>query len=259
MLKKQELIIKTEEASDKIPPVDEVELEAYDRSTHYKAIVNKNTLSTIAVVPVDHHYIQHKHVIDIVNKLENYVIKQINLLGDNGEKMIISLSERTPRKIELMPDDFIECGALIINDYTKNCGLSVQGIATRLVCSNGMVSTQRSQKMHIYAFGTQDFHDELLSKIETSFEHWMYTVDFFKEAASAKVPVKDVIPHHTFLPEKYIAEITQSLSNEASLYEIYNAYTQVITHSLSLKASTETVNRHLKRANRILETEITTE
>ena len=83
MLRKQEVIIKAEEASNKIPLVDEVELEAYDRSTHYKAIVNKNTLSTIAVVPVDHHYIQHKHVIDIVNKLDNYIIKQINLLGDN--------------------------------------------------------------------------------------------------------------------------------------------------------------------------------
>jgi len=170
--------------------------------------------------------------------------------------MIVELRERTPRQIALMPDDFIECGALIVNDYTKNCGLSITAIAERLVCSNGMVSHQKAQAMHIYAFGTDDFHQELLSKIESSFEFWYRTVEFFQEAASNIVPVKDVIAQHHFLPEKYMTEITESLQNEESLYNIYNAYTRVITHSIGISASTDTTNRHLKRANKILKTEI---
>ena len=252
MHKTQETILKVEELN--LPQVDEVELEAYDRSTHYKAIVNKETLSTITVVPTDHHYIPHNHVIEVIQKLENYTIKSVRLVGDLGQRMIVELCERTPRQIALMPEDFIECGALIINDYTKNCGLSITAIAERLVCSNGMVSTQKAQSMHIYAFGTDDFHLELLSKIESSFEYWYRTVEFFQEAASHKVPVKDIIAQHHFLPEKYMTEITESLSNEETLYEIYNAYTRVITHSI--ESSTDTTNRHLKRANKILESEI---
>jgi len=74
MLRTEEKIIKPENVIESIPEVSEVELEAFDRSTHFKAIVNKETLSTITVVPTDHHYIQHRHVIDVIQKLDNYSI-----------------------------------------------------------------------------------------------------------------------------------------------------------------------------------------
>jgi hypothetical protein len=255
MLKTEEKIIKAENVLDNIPEVDEVELEAYDRSTHYKTIVNKETLSTISVVPNDHHYISHRHVINVIDKLDNYNIKQIHLIGENNERMIVVLNEREPRKIELMPEDFIECGVEIINDYSKNCGLSIQSTATRIVCDNGMVAACRSKKMKVYAFGAQDFHDELLTKINDGFDYWSNVVGFFNEAATKVVPVKDVIAQHAFLSDKYLKEITSKLQDEESLYTIYNEYTRVITHSFGNEAPLDKVNQYLKRANKVLKTQ----
>ena len=89
-----------------LPTIEEVSLLAHDRETGYKAVVNKSNMDTICVVPNDNQIVQHSHVLKEVNKLDNYIISKTTLLK-NGTKMLIELVEREPKKIELLPDDFL--------------------------------------------------------------------------------------------------------------------------------------------------------
>jgi len=234
-----------------LPNVEEVPLSAHERETGYKAIVDKTTMDTICVVPNDNQIVQHNHVLKEVNKLDNYIIQKTTLLK-NGTKMLIELVEREPKKIELLPNDFLECGARIYNDYTKNRGLSVQGCGTRLICSNGVTSLVKTEKMEIFAYGTADFSKELETRISKCIAVWSDVSDIMERANNTTVSIKDVMTELPKLSKKYMDTIIDELEDQDTVYNIWNQYTRIITHEIAPKVRTA---KHLalqKRANKIL-------
>jgi len=239
------------ENGSKLPKVDEVPLMAHERDTGTKAIVDLTTMETICVVKKDNQIIQHKQVFDEVSKLENYVIKKV-LLMNNGRKMMIEITERMPKKIELLPNDFLECGAHIFNDYGKSRGLSVAGFGTRLICENGVVAPKHGKKMQIFAYGTSEFSKELEEQIDASLSVWINVGELMKRANETKVHVKDILENIDFLPKKYMKVVTDNLKDEETLYNIWNEYTRVITHVIGPKVKTQGLLSLQKRANKIL-------
>jgi len=243
------------EKPDQIPKVEEVTLLAHDRETGSKAIVDMSTMDTICVVKQDNQIIQHHHVYDEVNKLENYIIKSTKIVK-NGQTLIIEVTEREPKQIELLPKDFIECGARIFNDYGKSRGLSVQGFGTRLVCSNGMVAPKMARKMTVFAYGTSEFSKELEDQIKASFDAWNVSYDIIMAATEKEVSVKDILAEYRLVPKKYMEQITKNLPDKDTLYNVYNEYTRVIQHEMGPHINTTGLINLQKRANKILEAEI---
>jgi len=251
-MKWKEVVLEVEKADDQIPVVDEVTLLAHDRETGFKAIVNRKTMDTICVVKQDNQIVQHNHVLKEVLKLKNYTIKKLMTLR-NGRMLMIEVTEREPKKIELLPKDYLEVGARIVNDYTKNKGLSVQGYGVRLVCSNGVTAPKMAGKVEIEAFGTADFAKEMESKINGSFKVWEDYSELFEQANKTKVHVKDIINDHSFLPKKEMELIIGNLKDEETLYDVWNEYTRVIQHEIAPKKQTTDVIKWQKRANKILQ------
>jgi len=247
-MKSKELLV-TEAVT--IPKVEEVPLEAHERETGFKAIVDKSNMNTLCVVPNDNQIVQHSHVIDEVSKLDNYVIAK-TMLMKNGNKLMIELKEQTPQKIELLPNDFMECGARVYNDYTKNRGLSVQGFGIRLVCSNGMVAPVKTKSMDIHAFGTAEFNTELEKNIANCISVWTDTTELMEQANSKIVSIKDVTSQLPRLAKKYHDKIMDELKDQDTIYNIWNQYTQVITHEIGPNVSSQVLIKLQKRANSVL-------
>jgi len=253
LVRPKEILVEVE---NQIPKVDEVELDAHERDTGYKAVVDLNTMETICVVKKDNRIIQHQHVIEEVNKLDNYIVKKTTL-AHNGRVLTLELTEREPKLIELLPKDVMECGAHIINDYGKSRGLSVQGYGVRQVCTNGVVGVANATKMQVDAYGTAEFAKELEGQIITSLDVWKDVGDLMTRANEIKVSVKDIYDTIDFLPKKYMDLIIGKFDDQETLYKIWNTYTEVITHEIGPKVQTAGLLNLLKRANKILE--ITTE
>ena len=239
----------------KIPKVDEVPLIAHERDTGCKAIVDLSTMETICVVKKDNQIIQHQQVYNEVSKLENYVIKR-TLFMNGGQKMMIEVTERTPKKIELLPNDFLECGARIFNDYGKSRGLSVAGYGMRLICENGVVAPKVGRKMQIFAYGTSEFAKELEEQIAASIAVWQDTTEIMERANETTVHVKDILEDIDFLPKKYMKIVTDKLKDEETLYNIWNEYTRVITHEIGPKVKTQGLLSLQKMENKILTIQI---
>ena len=245
--------------ADEVPLVDEVTLVAHERETGYKAIVNRQNMETICVVPATHQIVQHNHVLREVQKLDNFVIRKKNLTKNN-KMLMVELTEREPKKIELMPKDYLEVGVRVFNDYGKNAGLSVQAFGTRLACMNGVVAPKYGQKIPIQAFGTEEFSKEMSIRINEAFKAWedASTNEIFERAAKTTVSVKDILEDHSFLPKKYMEEVIKQLKDKETLYDIWNAYTQVITHKMAPNIKNIGTINLQKRANKVLTIEVTT-
>jgi len=249
LVRPKEILI---EAENQVSKVDEVELDAHERDTGYKAVVDLNTMGTICVVKKDNRIIQHQHVIEEVNKLDNYIVKKTTLAHE-GRVLTMELTEREPKQVELLPEDVMECGAHIINDYGKSRGLSVQGYGIREVCTNGMVGMANATKMQVDAYGTAEFAKELEEQIKASLDVWKDVGDLMKRANEIKVSVKDIYDTIDFLPKKYMDLVIDKFDDQESLYKIWNTYTEVITHEIGPKVQTAGKLSLLKRANKILE------
>jgi len=247
-MKWKEIVLET---GKELPSIDEVKLFAHDRETGYKAVVDKSTMDTICVIPNDYAVIEHGRVLEQIRKLEKYIIKDMRLL-QNGQLFMAEVTEREPKKIELLPDDYIECGARITNNYSKDAGLSVQGYATRLVCTNGLTESKRGAKVGIKAFGTPEFSTEIEEKIEQKLNVWTDMSKLFERASKTKIHVKDMLEEHSFLPKKYMDKVIEELKDEETLYNIWNVYTQVITHQIAPNTKTMNTIGLEKRANKIL-------
>jgi len=243
--------------ADEVPLVDEVTLLAHERETGYKAIVNRQSMDTICVVPDTHQIVQHNHVLAEALKLKNYVPRKMELTK-NGKMLMIELTEQQPKKIELMPKDFIEVGVRVFNDYSKNAGLSVQAFGTRLACMNGVVAPKYGQRVPIQAFGTAEFNKEMELRINDAFECWKDEKinKIFERAAKTTISVKDILEDHSFLPKKYMEEVIKQLKDKETLYDIWNAYTQVITHKMAPNIKDIGTINLQKRANKILTIEV---
>ena len=248
MAKSQEVVVGKE---NQLPKVDEVELFAHDRETGTKAVVDLNTMETICVVNKENQIIQHQHVLEEVEKLENYIIKKQSLLH-MGRVLMIELVEREPKQIELLPNDFLECGAYVVNDYGKTRGLSVQGYGMRLICSNGVVAHKAGRVMQVFAYGTAEFSEELQAQIEASLSVWHQVQDLMQKANDVTISVKDMLEDHNFLPKKYMDLVIDRLDDKETIYNIWNTYTQVITHEIGPHVQTPGRLSLLKRANKIL-------
>jgi len=236
-----------------LPIVEEVKLEAHDRDTGYKAIVDKNTMQTLCVVKNDNMIIQHQDVLKEVNKLKNYLIKR-TVLSHNGTMMMIELTEREPRKVELLPNDFLECGARVYNKYDRSRGLSVAGWGNRVVCANGMVAPRVGQQMQIYAYGTNEFSAELEAQIEASLDAWTNVKDLIQLSHEKMVHTKDVINNFSFLPSKYMDIITKNLKDQETVFDVWNEYTRTITHDIGKDSkNSENIIYLQKRSNKILQ------
>ena len=130
----------------------------------------------------------------------------------NGTRMMVELTEREPKKIELFPNDYLEVGARVYNDYSRSRGLSVQGYGNRLVCENGVVAPRNiGRRMQIFAYGTAEFSKEIEDQIEACLNDWAVMSDWIKESKEKEVSVKDVILQHSFLSKKYMEEIVKIL------------------------------------------------
>jgi len=249
LVKTKELLI---EAENQIPKVDEVELDAHERDTGYKAVVDLNTMETICVVKKDNRIIQHQHVIEEVNKLDNYIIKK-TILAHEGRVLTLELAEREPKLIELLPKDVMECGAHIVNDYGKSRGLSVQSYGIRQVCTNGVVGMANATKMQVDAYGTAEFAKELEDQIIASLDVWKDVGELMVKANEIKVSIKDIYDTIDFLPKKYMDLVIDKFEDQESLYKIWNTYTEVITHQIGPQVQTAGRLSLLKKANKILE------
>lgn len=248
MARAKEVLI---EDNKQIPLVEEVELFAHERETGCKAVVDMTSMDTICVVNKENKLIQHQHVLKEVEKLDNFIVKKIQMMS-KGRLMMIELVEREPKQIELLPKDYLECGARVFNDYGKSKGLSVQGWAMRMVCENGLVAPKVSRKMEIHAYGTSEFSSELEEQILASLKVWQESIDLFKRASEIKISVKDMLEEHSFLPRKYMDIVVGNLKDQETIYDIWCEYTRAITHDIAPHAHSIGVISLQRKANKIL-------
>ncbi|GAH31930.1 unnamed protein product, partial [marine sediment metagenome] len=236
-----------------LPTVEEVPLNAHDRETGYKAVVDLSTMDTICVVPNDNQIVQHNHVLKEVNKLDNYIVHKTELLK-NGTMLMIELKEREPKQIELLPKDFLEVSAYIFNDYKKSRGLSVLGGGVRISCTNQVTSLIKKKSLPVLAYGTAEFSAEIESQLTKCIEAWRDPAigEIMKLANETTVSIKDIATELPKLPKKYTDEVMDGLKDQDTVFNIWNAYTQVITHKIAPGVRTLKQLSLQKRANKIL-------
>lgn len=236
-----------------IPLAKEEELILHNKPTGFKAIYNPDTKDVYTVTSDSYQLIQHRDVWNAVAKQTKFKIGE-TALYKNGGVMVIELLPKTETKEELIvgTKDFFEPRVRLINSYDTSKALSIQAYGMRLVCSNGMIApgfVNRFKQAH--TFQNIDI-DSLGDKIELAMNSWVATRDQLKAAAAKNVNIEYAIHSVGKFPKKYADEVRSLLKPKTdTLYNVWNAFTNVLSHQMKANVQTGTLIKYQQRANKV--------
>jgi len=235
---------------ENIPDVELTPVKVLGQSTPYQAIVEKPTDRTLHVVSDVYQLLPHKEVFEAVDKLEDYNISLGQIYKD-GKRLVIELSEKKEVKHELLPGDYYHRKVRILNSYDCSMGLSVLSYGMRLVCKNGMMAPGFQRRIHkVHAHGTINL-DDLDKYVEYAMESWNNTDRIFQVAYHKVIKLEDAVAELKYFPQKYMDLVQKKVKDKDTVYNIWNAFTNVISHDISGNVNMDAVIWHQKQANKI--------
>jgi len=235
-----------------IPWIQTVPVIIENKESGYKAIINPETKDTISIVTNAYQPIQHRDVYDVVAKLNKYKIKTASIYR-HGRMLMVEIEERSPVKQELLPGDYFENRIRIFNSYDGTRALSVQAYALRLVCKNGMIAPVSIHSFHkVHAFQNINL-EEVERHVELASNLWIESRDLIRAATKTEINVAEVMEKFYFLPKKYAKMVVESLDTKATVYDTWNAMTNVISHEMEPKISTNNLVETQKEVNKIFQ------
>lgn len=240
-----------------IPEVKEVPVIVKNKGTAYKAIIRCKDDETQSIVTTDYQLIPHADVWKEVMKIskdKKYEIKNASLYR-YGNAMVAELGDIKPVNVKIFENDEIVRGVRIFNSYDKSRALSVEGYGLRLVCTNGAVAPGFVSRYHkTHSYDNIDI-SELGKYIELGMESWSASADLLRLSAKKKIKVEPMIKSLKF-PEKYETEIigrVEAKDDFASVYSIWNAITNVITHDMSGNVQIKRLVKYQRLANTVFD------
>lgn len=236
-----------------IPYAEEYPIIIRDNETDYKAIINPDTNNTFAIVSKDYQLVPHRDVYEQIMNSDKFEIKR-SAVYKKGRTLMIEIVPTETEKIELIPDtkDYVEPRARIFNSYDTTKALSVEGYGMRLVCSNGMIApgfTSRYRKTH--SFTNIDIND-INRNIELALNTWTTSAEQLQYANTKKVDVAYTLALSKF-PKRYLKPANELLLGKQTetVYNIWNALTNVVTHIVDDNVQTGTLVSYQKKANNV--------
>lgn len=236
-----------------IPLAEEQGLQLYNKPTGFKAIYNPDTKAVYTVTSDSYQLIQHRDVWNAIAKLAKFKVGDTALYKGGGV-MVIELLPKTPIKEELIvgTKDFFEPRVRIINSYDTSKALSIQAYGMRLVCTNGMIApgfVNRFKQAHTF----QNIDIETLGdKIELAMNSWTATRDQIKQASTKRVNIEYAIHSVGKFPKKYADEVRKLLKPKLdTIYNVWNAFTNVLSHQMKENVQTGTLIKYQQRANKV--------
>lgn len=249
--------MKTEEIKNltlkTIPLAEEKDIKLFNKPTGYKTIFNPETKKVYTVTTNTYQLIQHQHVWNEIIKLTDYEIGETAIFK-GGSVMSIELIPKGDVKHELIPGtkDFLQPRVRVINSYDTSKALSVQAYGMRLICKNGAVApgfVNRFKKTH--TFKNIDL-STLKDKVDLAMNSWAGTQDQLRAAFNKKVNVAYAIHSVGKFPKKYVEEVQKQLKPKTdSLYNVWNAFTNVLSHKMKSNVQTGTLIKYQQRVNKI--------
>jgi len=249
---KQELVVKE---IKNIPEVEEIPIKVYEKDTKYKAIVQKENKKTLSVVGINYQLKQHKEIYEYISKLKDYQICYAEVFK-NGKILMIEMIKKDEKeqKHELLPGDFYLRKLRIFNSYDESYALSVQAYGLRLVCKNGMVApgyTTRFKKVHTF----KNINLEDLEKyIELADNAWKESEQVLQKANITKIDVDTtIVKYLKYFPKKYIDLIRGKVKTVDTVYNLWNAVTNVVTYNMAPRLRTNTLVEYQRLANKVIQ------
>jgi hypothetical protein len=249
MRKSQELLLKSLE---QIPSAEELPVKVLGLVTDFKAIVDPKTKKTFSIVSKEYQLIQHKDVWKAVSKNKKFSIGEASIYK-NGRVMMITLIPKQEVKIELIPNskDYITPYVRVFNSYDATRALAVQSFGMRLICTNGAVApglTDRYHKPH--AFKNIVLAD-LDKQVDLALETWKLSGRTLQAAYKFKVDTQVAIREVGKFPKKYKDKASQLLKKQDTLYNVWNALTNVLSHEMKGNVQSSTLVKYQTRVNRV--------
>lgn len=248
-LRTPELVLKAEK---EIPIATEVPLSINGKEIPFKAITSaKDNTDVFNVVSKTYQLIQHKDVWNAVSKLKKYKIVESRIIK-GGRIMMIELVNATETNIEVLPKDFYQPRVRIFNSYDATRALSAQAFAIRLICTNGAVGIQKIG--HHYKAHTHENINlkELTKFVEEAMAAWNVAAPVLRESAKFMIEPKQALAAIGKFPKKY-AELAlkQCNAKQDTLYNVWNAFTNIVTHQMKGNVATTTLVKYQSRVNRV--------
>lgn len=188
------------------------------------------------VVTDDYEIVQHAEVINTTKRtIEGlgYTIKDesIHIEGKHGSRLFYKL---LLWEYEPISGDKIGLGIMVTNSYDRSLGLATYLYGLRLICLNEMVFGNEILKLKALHRG-DSITDRFTNNITQTINALGEVQRFIKTLTTAKVPMKliDTWLESLKIAEKYRRLILRQLRpdiDEITAWELYNAYTYVMTH-----------------------------
>ena len=238
-----------------IPEIKMVPVKIYDKETGYKAITTVGTNDTISIVTNAYQPVAHKDVYNEVKKLDKFKINNAMVLK-GGRTLMLEITDIKPQEIEIFPGDSVIRQVRVFNSYDGTRALSVSSFGMRLICKNGAVApglVDRYKKIHTF----KDIQISEISKyVELGMEAWANSKEVLVRASKTIVVVEDVLGKYKLLSGKYMEIVKTTVDKTAdkgkdTVYNIWNAYTNVITHSVSEKTRMSKVVNLQRNVNKL--------
>jgi len=223
---------------------------------NWQAVVEKgNWKNQYGIVSSRYTPIQHHDVIDITRKELNNIGREIQgeyiaFSGNNKSRMYYKV---LLDKFDVNNNDFVGVGLMISNSYDRTLGLGVYGFAMRMFCMNQMVFGRELHSefiIHVGDVGTR--FDKVLKSMVHKFDD---IATYLKVLVDVQVPYAEAIElvkERFDIADKYRKLIGRRIpySKRVSLWDIYNAYTYIITHKAQFNEDTKITK--LKQLNKVM-------
>jgi len=219
-----------------------------------RAVVNQETKEPVSIVSDRYRLVPYRAAMDLAEQYaESFgTFSQKVSLGRHGGSMVASFDFRD-RSAEVAKDDFVGFRLLFENSYNASKSVRLWLGALRLICLNGMVSSTGlfdTRLKHVGTTAELKFPEpaEIVDQFTKTVGHWKnYAkhVVTYKEAQQIRT---EAFEAH-LIPEK-IVDSPLGESDKIRVWDIYNDFTQHITHSERAGASPVGKVQRLRKVDR---------
>lgn len=226
----------------------------------WKGIYNIDKKKMATIVSDRYKLVQHKQVVNsVVDAVLNLGIKATARVRDGGNRVFVDLTF-TEHKLPVSAGEEFMAGVRIINSYDRTTGIIVAPRYLRCVCNNGMVvnkiikgyAIKHSKKM------TQDFEltvQRLLKRMISEHDSFKLIVEDCI-GDSIEWELMEKILKSLVMSKKHIDKIKALLPSKPSRWDLYNAFTEYVTHDAQVRPNVEA--RLQTKAQKVLVTPLRT-
>jgi len=200
-------------------------------SNDLMATVDEDEQETLGVFNKNYNMIPHQEVLEKVREVIGRDTIQGNLWNRSlpDRLYLYYYPDEWEAETGGQTGDVVKFGLRVTNSMDGNNSLGAHLVAFRLVCANGMFVqdlVEGSYHKHTTEGSVEMFESELESIIETGFDE---ALEKYKRARRFKAKPK-VVLERLNIPESLEEKVVGSLEERESLFDIYNATTEKITH-----------------------------